>query len=106
MLLVAGEFFTEGISGNITKWDAKIAAIELTGAILEQIGITHLNNVVKSAQSQSIKAKDVAAIIQNAIDNNKIGSQYLNQQSLTGIANYLLFGENPTKWQVLNGSSQ
>lgn len=101
------EFFTPGISGSLSKWDARIAAIELVGTIGQQVGIGNANGILRTAQgAQSAMAVEVLGIIQGAINYNKIGKDYLNQASLTGIANYLLYGKQIEKYDVVNGKGQ
>lgn len=101
------EFFTPGITGSLGKWDAGIAAIELAGTIGQQVGIGNANGILRTAQGkQNAMAVEVLGIIQGAINNNQIGEDFLNQASLTGIANYLLYGKQIEKYEVINGKGQ
>jgi hypothetical protein len=87
------EFYTPGFSGGITKLEGKIAAIEALGIAGKFSGEMYLAYIVTVAKGhQSYKAADVLVIIQNAISNGGIPSIYQNNQSLSEMANFMLYG--------------
>ena len=92
--------------GGVEKGAAGLAVIELTGQVLEQVGIYHLESIINTAIHQSAKLKDITNIIQAGIDNNKIGKEYLNSGSLSNIGNYLLNGADILKYQVIDGKGE
>ena len=86
------EFFTPGISGSISKWNARMAALEVTTMALEKAGIDYSNSIIREARgSQSRKAADVLILVQYSINNGTL-DKFLNNGSLTQLSNYLLYG--------------
>ena len=97
---------TIGEAGN-AKGTAIVAAVQLIGQGLEQIGIWNLEGYMKDATRQSLTAiTEITSILQNGINTGKISSQYLNNTSLSKLGNYLLYGAEITKYETINGTGQ
>ena len=96
------EFFTPGISDKVDKANAIIAGIEIVGKLGQTIGEWHVNDIINEAQgAQSRKA----LLVLNGIKDSwqTIPQEYLNNSSLSKIANYLLYGEPITQNSLVNG---
>jgi RHS repeat-associated protein len=94
-------------SGSTIKMNGALAIIEITGNVLEKIGETRVNNIINNAEGyQTLKSLAVVGILQEAINNKKIDTKFLNNTSLSKLANYLLFGENIVEGKFVNGTYQ
>jgi len=87
------QFSASGVSNSINKWNGRLVMVEAAGVLLQGIGELYTNSIVKDAHGyQSRKAADVLNLIQYSIQNGTIKKKYLNNESLTHLANYLLYG--------------
>jgi len=91
---------------RVDQASAVLAIVQISGDLLERAGIAHLNSIIKQAGGQSGKAVDVANILQNGIDNLTISPKYQNTGALSSIANYLLYGADIMKYEVLDGKGK
>jgi hypothetical protein len=97
------EFSTQGIESSNAKVNAAIAIIDLTGKALTYLANENMKDIVKQSEYQArTAANSVVPLINDAIKNNLIPEDSRNRESLTGIANYILYGAPINKFEVAN----
>lgn len=99
------EYFTEGVSPAIGKANLVLAALDVATSLLQKVGNENLKSIIRTAENQSVNgAAAVFVILQDAINSGKLDG-HLDQGSLTGVANYLLYGAEINKTEVINGQA-
>jgi RHS repeat-associated protein len=101
--------FTEPVmEGNNTKAGVVVAAVELTGTLLEKLGQEYVKETFNDAVTQAYQSQTAVDIVQNAIDQGKIPDEYLDGYSLGQITDYIMGGTpierlqwRNNKWQVV-----
>jgi RHS repeat-associated protein len=98
----SGEYYTGGGAEALAKANLALAAIQLAGTVLQSIGDNNVRAIIRTAQNQSLNGGEaVVGIIQDAINNRKLEG-HLDEGSLIGLANYLLYGKEILKTEVVN----
>jgi len=97
------QFETPGIAAGNAKVSAVLAFVDLAGKVAIYLGNENMKSIVRSSKAQAKGgANSITPLINSAIQSNLIPAEYLNNSSLSSIANYMLYGEKITSWKVQN----
>jgi RHS repeat-associated protein len=95
--------FSTVVGTNSSRMNAIGAAIEVGVKIAEWRRGNYWNNYMKDVKWQTSSSTPlIVNILQYGIDNNIITDGYQNRQSLSQLANYLMKGQELTKWDENN----